>query len=119
MKTKRINMSPHRTYKRGVLREHFKFVDEEGDIIEKKIWEVERDADYPEGIKYSLVFIHKNRRLVGYDNHERKGHHKHIKGRVSKISFSSIDELKEQFKNDVVIVRKKLLGEENDKSETD
>ena len=48
-----------------------------GDIICFKIWDVPKTSNYPDGKKFSFVFIHKNKRVLGYDNAENKGVHKH------------------------------------------
>ena len=48
-----------------------------GDIICFKVWDVPKSNYYPEGKKFSFVFIHQNRRILGYDNSENKGCHKH------------------------------------------
>lgn len=43
------------------------------------VWSVKKDERFPEGFKYSFVFIFENRRMLAYDNHEGKGHHRHYK----------------------------------------
>ncbi|MFH1317119.1 MAG: DUF6516 family protein [Candidatus Woesearchaeota archaeon] len=53
-----------------------------GDIISIKVWEVAKSEQaksehYPQGKKFSFVFIHQNIRYLGYDNAEQKGIHKH------------------------------------------
>lgn len=47
--------------------------DEDGNIIEIKMWEVGVTPDKPHGYKYSLVYIVRGKRVIGYDNAERKG----------------------------------------------
>jgi hypothetical protein len=61
-------------------------------VIEMTIIRVKKDADYPEGIKYSLVIIDRTtgKRVLGFDNHERRGHHIH-KGK-KEIKYSFVDE---------------------------
>ena len=59
---------------------HEKVIDEDGRITEIRIWKVPRSKTKPEGIKYSMVYIVNNERIVGYDNSEGKGHHKHFRG---------------------------------------
>jgi len=54
-----------------------KTVDDKGNIVEIKILKVEKTKSEPYGIKYSLVYIENNKRVIGYDNHEKKGDHKH------------------------------------------
>jgi hypothetical protein len=83
-----------------------KNVGADGAIVEMKIWEVPRSRKTPEGLKYSLVFVRGGKRLIGYDNAEGKGHHKH-KGNVEGFySFESVDRLIEDFMADVEKIRK-------------
>lgn len=114
MKTKDINICPDRTHNRARLIDSFKTVYDNGDIVEMKAWKVENSAQYPEGVRYSLVFIHNGERLLGYDNYEGKGHHKHIEGKEVKIEFISVEELKRQFENECEKLSKKISGEEYD-----
>ena len=76
-------------------------------LMEIKIWKVKKDKFNPEGFHYSFVLIKNNERILGYDNHERKGHHKHIKNKELKYKFYSIDKLFVDFYNDL----KNLLKE--------
>lgn len=73
----------------------------DGDIIEMHVWEVEPNEDYPEGIRYTMVYIRDKERLVGYDNYHGKSHHKHIREREEAYDF--VDEWKviEDFMADV------------------
>ncbi|MBI4595217.1 MAG: hypothetical protein HY730_02440, partial [Candidatus Tectomicrobia bacterium] len=50
----------------------------EGDMLKAIAWKVPASKDFPEGIKYAFAYIHKGRRILGYDNERAKGHHKHI-----------------------------------------
>ncbi len=43
------------------------------------VWSVKKDERFPDGFKYSFVFLLENKRLLAYDNHEGKGHHRHYK----------------------------------------
>jgi len=43
-----------------------------------KIWQVPVSEDKPHGYKYSLVYIVGGERLIGYDNAEGKGDHRHF-----------------------------------------
>ena len=61
------------------LIKHDKITDEAGNTIEIKMWVVPKTADKPYGFKYSLVYIVNNKRIVGYDNAEGKGDHRHYK----------------------------------------
>ncbi|TAN44155.1 MAG: hypothetical protein EPN22_07765 [Nitrospirae bacterium] len=79
----------------------FKRVYENGDIIEIKSWKIERSSDKPHGFKYSLVFIRGGKRVIGYDNAEQKGDHRHYAGKEHPYLFKGINELIEDFFNDV------------------
>ncbi len=59
-----------------------KNVEPNGDIVEMKIWQVPRSKDKPHGLKYSLVYIRDGKRIIGYDNAEGKGDHRHYGGRT-------------------------------------
>ena len=63
-------------------------------LIDMRIIRVEKDKNYPEGVKYSLVAIDRKtgKRILGFNNHERKGHHIHRLKRELKYNF--IDEWK-------------------------
>lgn len=54
-----------------------------GDIIEIRVFEVQKSQSQPEGISYRMAFIRAGKRVVCYDNfegHSLQGssHHKHI-----------------------------------------
>jgi hypothetical protein len=50
-----------------------------GGIIEMVIWQLPGvDPERPHGLKYRLVYVKDGQRLVGYDNEQGKGDHKHI-----------------------------------------
>ena len=52
--------------------------------------------------KYSLVYLDaKGRRVLGYDNAEGKGHHKHEGGIEVSVKFDSLGELEELFLTEV------------------
>ena len=63
------------------LIKHDKITDEAGNTIEIKMWAVPKTANEPYGFKYSLVYIVNNKRIVGYNNAEGKGDHRHYKKR--------------------------------------
>jgi hypothetical protein len=73
----------------------------EDGIIEMKVWELKKDAFYPLGYKYSFVLVKQKKRLLGYDNHERKGSHKHIGDAEYNYEFKSIQKLIEDFENEI------------------
>lgn len=74
---------------------------ENGDIIEIKVWRVEKSSDKPHGFKYSLVFVREGKRIIGYDNAERKGDHRHYKDKEYQYTFTDIDELIKDFFSEV------------------
>lgn len=87
---------------------HQKIVRENGDIIEMRILRVEKDKAHPECLRYSLVYIRERKRIVGYDNFEGKGHHKHLAGKELPYAFSDVEVLVNDFKKDV----KEATGED-------
>jgi len=80
---------------------HRKRVYPDGDIVEIKAWYVKKTKDKPHGLKYSLVYIREGKRIIGYDNSEGKGDHRHYKGIEEPYLFKSVDKLVEDFFNDV------------------
>ena len=82
---------------KGTLVFHEKVVEPDNSIIEVKIWSVPATSDKPHGFKYSLVYIKNGERVLGYDNHEGRGDHRHFKGSESSYKFKSIDRLFEVF----------------------
>ncbi len=80
---------------------HTKNVDIQGNITEMKIWKVGIAEDKPKGLKYSLVYIENGQRVVGYDNAEKKGDHKHYLDKELKYLFESVDKLINDFFKDV------------------
>jgi hypothetical protein len=56
-------------------------------------------------LKYSLVYIREGKRVIGYDNAEGKGHHRHYKGKEVAYDFRNVDLLIEDFYEDVEKVR--------------
>ncbi len=80
---------------------HVKNIDEQGNIVEMKIWKVKKTQDRPHGLKYSLVYIEKGERIVCYDNSEGKGDHRHYFDQEMPYSFESVDKLIKDFLEDV------------------
>ena len=71
-----------------------------------KIWKVAKSQNSPEGIDYSLALISpEGERVVGYDNHWPKGHHRHVLGQEGPYAYRGIDRLIADFKVDVSKVR--------------
>lgn len=71
-------------------------------IIEMVIWRLpSTDSERPHGLKYRLVYMKDGKRIVGYDNERGKGDHKHIGEKELAYVFQSVDQLLEDFWNDV------------------
>ena len=81
---------------------HNKAIDEHGHTVEIKLWAVEKSSDKPHGYKYSLVYIVNARRVLGYDNAERKGDHRHYGNRTEPYVFTGVDQLIKDFYGDIV-----------------
>jgi len=78
-----------------------KNIEPDGDIVEMKIWRVPKTEDKPFGYRYSLVYIRGGKRVVGYDNGEGKGDHKHFGNREASYKFKGIEALIGDFYSDV------------------
>ncbi len=78
-----------------------KVIEDNGNIIEVKMWQVTPSPDKPHGYKYSLVYIVKNKRVIGYDNGEGKGDHRHYKDRVETYLFKNLEKLTKDFYSDI------------------
>ena len=75
--------------------------------MEMKAWSVPKTNKTPEGYKYSLVYIDpQGKRILGYDNAEGKGHHRHWGKKEETVSFGSIEELTKKFLSEVQSVRR-------------
>ncbi|MFV1951373.1 MAG: DUF6516 family protein [Nitrospinota bacterium] len=77
----------------------------DGAIVETRLWEVPTSKDKPHGYKYSLVYIIKGERLIGYDNAEGKGDHRHYGSSEETYRFKDVDSLVRDFFNDVEKIR--------------
>lgn len=80
---------------------HDKGYDVEGNTVKVKMWEVGITPDKPHGYKYSLVYIVQGRRVIGYDNAEGKGDHRHYGDRIEPYRFEGLEKLAEDFYSDV------------------
>lgn len=79
---------------------HEKLVQEDGSIVEIKIWRVPKSLKYPEGYKYSLYLVKEGMVLVGYDNHHPKGPHRHYGQRQEPYQFTGVEDLVKNFNED-------------------
>ncbi len=96
------------------------------DLLKAIAWKIPDDKDFPEGIKYAFAYIHKGKRILGYDNEKAKGHHKHIvdlqtgKEMQIKIEFKDMLSLFEKFKSEVYKLKDEIYGGKNEsKKDTD
>jgi hypothetical protein len=92
---------------RGRLVLHEKITDEMGNTVEMKIWQVPLSEDKPHGYKYSLVYIVEGERVIGYDNAEGKGDHRHFMGKESLYPFRGLRRLVRDFETDVQSYKEK------------
>lgn len=58
-------------------------------------------SDKQHSYKYSLVYIVNDERVIGYDNAEGKGDHRHYGKTEKPYKFKGIDRLLEDFYNDI------------------
>lgn len=87
---------------------HTKYIDEQGGLVEMKAYRVPRTASAPHGFKYSLVYIRDGRRLIGYDNHERRGDHRHYRAVTEPYGFTTVEQLIADFLRDMAAIKKEL-----------
>ncbi len=80
---------------------HVKEYHADGSIQEIKIWEVTTSKEKPHSLKYSFAYIVEGERVVGYDNAEGKGDHRHIQGREYPYEFQGLDKLWSDFQTDI------------------
>jgi hypothetical protein len=88
-------------YVKAALVLHTRFIDEEGAMVEMKVYKVPKTQTAPHGFKYSMVYVREGKRLLGYDNHERKGDHRHVKGETAPYRFTTVDQLIADFLKDM------------------
>jgi len=80
---------------------HVKEYHIDGSVQEIKIWEVPKSKNRPHGLKYSFAYISGAERVIGYDNAEGKGDHRHYKGLEYPYKFQSLEKLWKDFKKDI------------------
>jgi len=86
---------------RGSLITHLKVIEDDGNIVETKMWKVKSSPNKPHGYKYSLAYIVKGKRVIGYDNAEGKGDHRHYGEKTEVYIFRNIRALVEDFYKDI------------------
>ncbi len=93
---------------RAILLQHDDVYDKEGWRMVIKIWQVPASRTSPDGVDYSLSLISpEGERVVGYDNHWPKGHHRHVLAEEGPYAYSGIDALVADFKTDILRARRK------------
>jgi 5-methylcytosine-specific restriction endonuclease McrA len=92
---------------------------DEGDTIQIRILKVAKQDKYPEGIRYRLALIHKEKRVLGYDNTYPEGHHKHsvsFRGHEkTRYAYADVETLLKDFRKDVNRWRADTYGAGNKK----
>lgn len=79
-----------------------KIIDDLGNVVEIRMWQLPgRSKDKPHGYKYSLVYIVEGVRVIGYDNSEGKGDHRHREDKTNRYHFVSLRKLANDFLRDV------------------
>jgi hypothetical protein len=73
----------------------------DGAIKEVKVWKVPVSSAKPHGIKYSFVYIVDGRRVIGYDNAEGKGDHRHYYELELPYKYQSLEKLWADFHADI------------------
>jgi hypothetical protein len=87
---------------RAKLIDHTKVIDELGNTIEMKLWKLpSHSEDRPHGYKYSLVYIVNDVCVIGYDNAEGKGDHRHVRGNERPYKFTDVMKLIHDFYRDI------------------
>lgn len=93
---------------KAVLLVHDEVRDEDGWRVIVKIWKVLVSATSPHGVDYSLVLLSPTgERVVGYDNHWPKGHHRHFLGAETAYVYQGIERLMADFQTDIGIVKRR------------
>jgi hypothetical protein len=75
-----------------------KNINPDGSILEIVIWKVPKPVPPTEhGFKYRAVYVLDGVRIVGFDNERGKGDHCHLDGKELPYTFTSVDQLLEDF----------------------
>ena len=76
----------------------FKDLTPEGDVIELVVWRLPRPVPpSTHGFKYRAAYVVGGVRVLGYDNERGKGDHRHVGGRELPYTFTSVEQLVEDF----------------------
>ncbi len=94
--------------RRAVLLQYDEICDEKGWQVIIKVWKVPVSRTSPECMDYSLSLISPDgERVVRYDNHWPKGHHRHVLGEEGPYAYKDIETLIADFKADITKIRRK------------
>jgi hypothetical protein len=75
-----------------------KNINPDGSILKVVIWKVPKPVPHTEhGYMYRAVYVVDGVRIVGFDNERGKGDHCHMDGKELPYSFTSVDQLLEDF----------------------
>jgi len=80
---------------------HEKKYYEDSSFREIKIWRVPQSIDKPHGYKYSFAYIVKGERIIGYDNAEGRGDHRHHRDKEQPYKFQGMEKLWHDFNGDI------------------
>lgn len=84
----------------------FNNISPNGDMIEAVVWRVPELVPPSEhAFKYRLVWIVGGQRVVGFDNERGKGDHCHLDGLEVPYTFSTVEQLFEDFSNAIATRR--------------
>ena len=64
-------------------------------VFEFVVWQIPRSKDYPNGVKFCAFLSENGVALWGFDNHQPKGPHLHVREQELGYVFRGIEELKE------------------------
>ncbi|SMF48865.1 hypothetical protein SAMN02982989_2590 [Xaviernesmea oryzae] len=75
---------------------------ENGAILQMKVWRLSAPSgERPHGLKYSLFYGRPGERIIGYDNEQGKGDHRHYRGREEGYRFTTLERMILDFEEDV------------------
>lgn len=84
-----------------------KTVTAEGDIVEFVVWRVPVPVQPSlHDFKYRAAYVVDGKRIVGFDNERGKGDHKHIMGRETAYRFTSVEQMIDDFIDEVDAIRR-------------
>jgi len=83
-----------------------KYIYADSAIREIVIWRLSSaDKERPHGLKYRLYYGFPGKCLVRYDNERGKGDHRHYENREMVYTFTTPEQLIQDFKTDINLIR--------------